>query len=239
MNTEDLNRKARLIKQLLAQAESEKALGNLAAAEAFAAKVAELCDKYRLSVAEMPEGELRDTIRDERWSLADAGERDQWKRSLWLTNLAYGVAYGHRCAACSFRGVAMVSFVGLAQDVEVCRAMMSILTRAARACFANYKAEHKGAKLRPYMNGFALAIQRRYKAQRDAMEQDGNALALMRVVDQLIQKSLACVRLDKGKYARPVADGDFRRGLSDGERQDLRARLLNESEGKEQLQLGA
>lgn len=227
MTAEEMKKKAKLIKQLLAQAESEKALGNLAAAESFAGKVSELCDKYRLSIAELPEEELQSTVSEEWWNLADIGEKPKSQRVFWLSTLGGAIGYGHRCVSLTSKGQSAVGFIGLEQDVEVCKAMMSILTRSAQACYRQFKKEHAGAKLRPYMSGFAIAILRRYKAQRKEVESDANSMALMVTVDKLIQRAIKGLKTEKRGPKMPARDDSFKRGIEDGNRQDLRARLLN------------
>jgi hypothetical protein len=237
MNSEELKKKAKLIKQLLANAESEKALGNLAAAEAFAGKVSELCDKYRLSIAELPEDELRETVSREYWDLTDIGQKHKWQRSHWLTTLGYAIAFGHRCALLTTVGMARLGFIGLEQDVEVCRAMMSILTRSAQACFGQFKKEHKGAKVRPYMSGFAMAILKRYAVQREEMEKNTSSMALMCIVDKLVERAVEGIKKERQSPKMPAVDDSFKRGIEDGNRQDLRARLLHDGDATSPLLL--
>lgn len=165
------------LRKLIEHEKSARAIGSLHEANAFAQKISELCDRYRIAVADVPEADRPDDIQIARWDPAMADIRSQRRQSNWQRQLAVGIAYGHFCKLLVYSGSNDVSFVGSSADVEIASAMMTILCRAAiSSCDA---ARRRSREFQPnqFLFGFAVAITVRYREQRAQSELAGQQKA--------------------------------------------------------------
>lgn len=180
------------IRALIAHQKSAVTIDSLEEADAFACKIQELCEKYRLSIAELGEAEVERAVRFVDFEPVAHGLKNKKRREVWFTSLGYSVAKAHGCwvlsAACSNHQ----TFVGLAVDAETARDMMGILAVTALRMSVQARREAKrnsrSFSLRDYLAGFAAMIDYRYKQRQP--KQEGGERALIRLVDAMIGKAL-------------------------------------------------
>lgn len=215
------------LRKLIEHEKSAREIGSLAEADAFAAKVSELCDRYRIAVSEVPEAQRADDIAEADWLPMEAGEKEQNRRSNWQIKLGAGIAHGHFCHLIVFCGLNDLRFVGASADVEVAKAMMTILCRAAREAYRRERSRSPQIALNKFLFGFAIAINSRYRQQRaDQEAQHSNATtALVCQTERLFGE-----RYSKVPPAKPVKppkyDESLQRGFDAGMQADLKTRLL-------------
>lgn len=215
------------LRKLIEHEKSAREIGSLAEADAFAAKVSELCDRYRIAVSEVPEAQRADDIAEADWLPTEADEKQQNRRSSWQITLGGGIAHGHFCRLLVFRGLNDLRFVGASADVEVAKAMMTILCRAAREACRRERSRNPKTAPNRFLFGFAIAINSRYRQQRaDQEAQHPNATtALVRQTERLIGERYGKIRAAKA-VKPPQYDESLQRGFDAGMQADLKTRLL-------------
>lgn len=219
------------IRKLIEHEKSAREIGSLAEAEAFALKVSELCDRYRIAVSEVPEAAQLDDIGEADWAPSAAGQRKLQRQSRWQRAMANGIAWGHYCAILVFHGRNDIRFVGAASDIEVALAMMTILCRAAEAAFKAAKPGKQKLTRDQFLLGFAIAICSRYRQQRSEQEaHHADAThALVRLTSEKVRERYA--HIPNGKPLKePRVDASLKLGYDAGMKQDLNLRLITEGQ---------
>lgn len=109
------------IAKLHSKAESAKGLGNLAEAEAFAAKVSELLARHKLSLTDIEFAALEEDepIQEQSVRGEDFGQDTKCRRSLWQETLAGKIARANGCRILVTQGLNRVIFVGRESDRAV------------------------------------------------------------------------------------------------------------------------
>lgn len=222
-NTKDLSAILAKLRKLLAHQQSAEAIGSLAEAEAFAAKISSLCDQYRISIAQLEPEQIREAVSIESWEKEGKG---QSRRPLWLYFLCSGIGYGHHCRTLSNPRSWNYFYVGLKEDVAVCVAMTDILIKAMDQSFSRLKGQ--GVKKLSYYKGFSMAIAARYRAKRDEQKREQSGQALMRLTDKIIDEFVH-EHFDEEKPRRVIVktDFDFHEGFKDGLRQSLEEKVID------------
>lgn len=167
-----------LLKKLIAQEKSERALGNLAAAETFAAKAAELLFKHKLEMSdiEIAEEEAAEPIMDEFFSAAELLDLPQKKtHDNWIGILLMGVCESNFCKLIRSHGSNTFNIVGRSTDRAATVAMFSYLSRACiemapREAIIQGVYERHRSFVSSFKLGFAGAIQRRLARKREELK---------------------------------------------------------------------
>lgn len=226
------------LRKLIEHEKSARALGSLAEADAFAGKIAELCDRYRIALAEVPEGQRDDGIAESFWDPKDAGLNARRRQSAWQRKLAAGVAFGHYCELLCWLGLNNFVFLGSKADAEVASAMMTILCRAAIAACDNAR---KSSRIVPkdFLYGFAVAICWRYAQLRGQQQAQHNSAtqALVRKTDQLIREKVEKAGIKKGRQLKTPTESNasMQAGFDAGMEADLSTKLVQEGRDAKQL----
>ncbi len=215
------------LRKLIEHEKSARAIGSLHEADAFAQKISELCDRYRIAVADVPEAERPDDIQVAKWDPAMAEMRELRRQSNWQRKMACGVAYGHFCELLVYPGSNAVSFVGTVADVEIACAMLTILCRAAVASCDTARRRHQNFQPNQYLFGFALAIAIRYREQREKQEsQHSDAVqALVRQTNEKIRQKFSNIPISK-RPKEPRYNESMQAGYDAGLQQNLDTRLI-------------
>lgn len=177
MNTERIIEK---VKKLLALASDPSAAPN--EAETASRQAASLMAKYNLDLASLSQAEL-----EAEWDITELsmpgcrpGKKDPREVPTWIGVMAYGVKVYTRTRVIARGGY--VLYRGPRQDCELAQWMLKALIDLA------YKQSKASSDPHAFRNGFASAVQRRFKAMaadRAQAEQGSTALV---VVDKLRAK---------------------------------------------------
>lgn len=217
------------IRKLIEHERSAREIGSLLEADAFAAKISELCDRHRIAISEVPEAERRSDIQESDWEPSEAGEKQLNRRSVWQVRMASAIAHGHYCALMLFPRLNDVRFAGSGADVEVAKAMMTILCRAAREACS--KARRQNSRIAPnqFLYGFAVAISNRYHQQRAEQEaqHSGATRALVRST-----KALVLERYGTIPEAKPMKQPRYGDSMQDGYKAGMQANINNKLLGE-------
>jgi hypothetical protein len=191
-----------LLRKLMAQADGEKAVGNLAAAEAFAAKAQELLLKHKLEMSdveiaaeEMNEPVLGEVICADEMMDAKYNYNRQ-KSDIWVSTLLNACAKANFCKVLTHRGGKnMMTIVGRASDRAAASALFVYLSKACIE-MAPREADMNGAYekierrtwISSFKLGYANAIYHRLDSKRDQLKAglalQSNSTALTRI-DQM------------------------------------------------------
>lgn len=223
---QDIGKIIEKLRKMVRHQESAAAIGSEAEAQAFAEKIAEMCDRYRLSVAELGEESIKSTIATSDWWPSEENKY-KFRRPRWFVSLTAGIAHGHHCVQLSKKGLMHCSFVGLEEDAATCIAMTNILIRAMKECFDNH--EFRSLLNRnDYYNGFAIAVYNAYGKRRDAENATSeNSQALIKLTDKLIDQATSEYPEEKHRKVQIKDRSSFGIGYHDGEKQDLNAKLID------------
>lgn len=112
--------------------DSEKAIGNEAAAQSFADKLQEMLLHHHLHMSDVEVVNLdkEDPVEKHFVNLHKHGIKAKRKRQKWSEELAECVAWAHFCRTVVYPGSNYISFVGRQQDAEVAEYMFVTLYRA-------------------------------------------------------------------------------------------------------------
>lgn len=169
-------------------AEGERKLGNLEAADAFAARVQELAEKYRIE-PRIEEG--ADPLGGTDWYCSEIGGE---AHSTWLLRLAAGIALAHRTRLMIFHeDPGRLQFVGINADADLSAALLTILGRALLHSQKKYRVWNwlnphllTEAAMNDYALGFAEAIYQRYARRQADLERKMNSHALVSLLEKRI-----------------------------------------------------
>ena len=224
MEKVDLTKILRKLRSLMALQERP---GTVAEAQSAAQRIAEICDKYRLDVAALPEEDLRQIVVEEEYSPPEI----KFRRERWLIKLGSAVAQAHHCILFTFSGLNSVKFGGLQQDVEVAISMYAILVRSAQAIYLVKKKSDRKLVKNAFLLGFTDAICERYHQMMTAKNENESSQSLIRIVDSIVCQHFAGVPKFGGfGKAKPLERNSYEGGWIVGCEQDLNARLLKEGE---------
>lgn len=234
---QDLSKVIDKLRKLVKHQESAAAIGSEAEAQAFAEKIAEMCDRYRLSVAELGEEAIKNTIRTAHWEPETIGQKTKYVRPRCFLVLTSAIAAGYHCVQTSNGFINHCNFIGLEEDVATCIAMTGILVRAMDECFRKRSlVASQKFKRSEYYYGFALAIAWRYQQRRKEQEQgDGSEQALMLLTDRLVRQAVESIPTSNIREKKIEMSASLAAGYRDGSKQDLNARLLNSNESQSPL----
>lgn len=181
--------------KMLRHQESAKAIGSIAEAEAFAARIQELLSKHKLEMSDIQwtEQESAEPVDDEYVLPKDAGAKWESKRVRWQENLAATIARCNDCQTLISNSSNVSYFVGRKSDREICVSLFKYFVsltvemseKAAMEAKDSEREKLKermswytGADLRWHMRdfkvsfcrGMSLAIQERLMERRRAFE---------------------------------------------------------------------
>ncbi len=225
------------IRKLQRHAASAASIGNMAEAEAFAARVQELLIKHKLE-----QSDVERTTGEESQMTAFALHPEAWtsklslRRMNWAEELAMVVSEAHFCRMGLYAGSNVLLFFGRKSDVDVtvhvfcqlARAAQEIGAREVREAKKLYKAYMRvwpGTKafLHSFYTGFTGAIYKRYlERQQETEEVRAHALVLKRESDAVEEFR----RQFTSKEAKPLKrpdweDNAIRAGIRAGEKVNI------------------
>lgn len=211
------------IRKLIAHEQSARSIGNLAEAEAFAAKIQALMLDYKLSVDDV---ELQaDPLGDEQAAAARPARSAQ----TWSYRIAAAVARAFFCRAISHRGSNAVTFAGRSMDRAMAADMWRFLTNVATSFFTKdlpalkkLRRNMSPHKLRDrYLQGFAIAIASRLARDREVVVENLGEPGLIRLNEERVRLDnyIAGAMRIKSTAIKPVRDSlalraGFNRGMA-------------------------
>jgi hypothetical protein len=186
------------LQKLIAHERSARDIGNIAEAEAFAAKVAELLFKHNMSMSdvEIKQQEQNEDIDRERVVMGGS-------RAAWMEILADAVAKACFCRHMIVLGTSMQIFVGRTSDREAAGALFRHLAGCATSICNREKRSQRernpyhDARRRQrwahewgksFLLGFAMVVAQRLKAQRQELAASNEGTALVLRKDLALQK---------------------------------------------------
>lgn len=188
------------LSKLKASREGEAAIGNMAAAEAFASAINRLLLQHELSEADIPLGGV---VKDEPIlellvDLSQFGIKNVGTRIGWQEALARVVASAHLCHFMVQKGSNRIWFVGTQQHVAMAEYAYGVLASAAdRMSFQAredwWKAECGGQHLKSngfrasWLSGFVQRIAQRFREARVKETAGATSTALMRLDQALVR----------------------------------------------------
>ncbi len=191
------------LSKLKAAQASEAALGNTAAAEAFAAMINTMLFRHELSMEEIPEGGIakEDPIVEVLTDLAAYGIKITQARVGWQETLAGIVAEAHLCRYLIAPGTNRLWFVGTKSNATVAEYAYGVLAAAAdrmsMAAREQWWKEHCGGQhLRSgnfraaWLHGFVVRIDERFAAARRAeVKATGNVSTALITLDKALTRA--------------------------------------------------
>ena len=189
-----------ILRKLIAQEKSERALVNLAAAETFAAKAAELLIKHKLDMSEVEfaEEELNEPVASEVFSAADMLDLpDKRTHDNWIGILLVGVSSANFCKVIRAQQSNTVHIVGRTTDRSTTVVLFEYLSKACIE-MALREADDRGLNQRrsfisSFKLGFASAIQERLRVKHVELKETAAEQGLMRI-DQMERATAAKVK---------------------------------------------
>ena len=186
--------------KLKAARDGEAALGNSAAAEAFAGMINRLLLSHELSETDIPLSADQDPILERMVNPADHGYKRVKTRIAWQENLASVVAYAHLCKILVHPGSNLVTFVGTRSHVEIAEYAFVTLLRAAEKmayeALAKYWRENRhkpdfesGNYRAAWLRGFIGRIAERFREIRntEVAAATSSSTALVRLNQALVR----------------------------------------------------
>lgn len=241
------------LRKLLNQKRGEEQLGNIGAAESFAAKIQELLFKHKLEFADIdtPEEGTRNPIiyrhvYPEQW-----GEERLAKRVQATEELAWFIAPFFFCQGVAYLDNNSVMFAGRLEDVEVCISVFCRLLRTAlNLCEAELAAElldivddplqmriwtfyNNNTKFRrSFIRGYNYKIKVRLEEEKTRLEANaGDCTALIRMgkeVDLFVKDILQPVDVPADDRDASINQRAWGKGLRHGESVNIRPDALTE-----------
>ena len=185
-------------RKLQAMAESAGDIGNIAEAEAFAAKVAELVNEHNISKAELtPEEILDQTVIHVSVSAEDCGLKYGRQRCDWMERLMGMLARQNSCRPTVISGSNSQGVYGTKEDVEVVVMLFvflaPMLNRMAEKAYNRFYWEMEKQGLRSQARGYRKSwligavsgINEKMKEQQ-TYRNTSSGKALIRLTDQLV-----------------------------------------------------
>lgn len=188
--------------KMRAAAEGEAAIGNTAAAEAFAQAINRMLIQHELTMEDIPmAGGKEEPIIELRADLRAHGIKDVSGRVSWQESLARIVSEAHLCKFLVTTGSNMITFVGTKEHATVASYAFGVLCSAAdrmsiKARADWWKAEHGGKHVASgnfraaWLRGFVLRIAERFAEARRAevkASQMSESTALVRLNQALVR----------------------------------------------------
>jgi Protein of unknown function (DUF2786) len=205
-----------LLRKLMAQADGEKAVGNMAAAQAFAAKAQELLTKHKLEMSdiEFAAEELNEPVLGEEVSANDVMGLNynyvKRKNDKWVGILLQAIAEANFCKVLRKRtGSNKFALVGRASDRQTTTTLYAYLIKAClemaprEADMNDATGDNKRTFISSFKLGFACAISERLQVKRVELKAATSEQGLMRI-DQL---ELATAKKFKEMFPNTVSCG--------------------------------
>lgn len=178
-----------ILRKLMAHRDSAESIGNLAEAEAYAAKISDLLLRHQLEVAEIGEAQPDNPVGTMRFHPEGVKRRQQ--RVAWMELLTAIVAQAHGCEMLTRPGTSEVILVGRKATLEVVGYLVSVLARVAelsaereynKVFYREYRRKGGDTNLAKgfrtsYLNAFAVGVLDALKAAGKGV-QGGTALVL-------------------------------------------------------------
>lgn len=196
-----IDRILQLIRKLIAHEESARKIGSVQEAEAFAARIQSLCDRYRLRLADLSAEELDEHVNDEFWTHQNLGRKAQQRSAPWIDLLAVAVAKGHACRVIGTQGQCKFRFTGVQADAAVASAMFGVLLLAGEYAWRQASQKDGRLKRRLFLFGFSVAINNRYF--NGASQRDTNGKALVVTINAAIDSHLSGVKTKSSGFTMP------------------------------------
>lgn len=181
------------IRKMMQKAESAKEIGSVAEAEIFSKKVQELLQKYNLSKSDITLEQAEKEVEHE-----EMGSRVKGMSGMHLGyNIMHQICIHNWCQAYTYRrerkNPTMI-VVGSPENVEVCKYIYSIVSRAFKEEAARSYKENKDSILesrlvymREFIQGAAIGLGAKLKAEKERLQKENkNSSALMVINDQAI-----------------------------------------------------
>lgn len=200
----DINTVLDKLRKLVEHEQSARKLGSINEANAFAEKIAQLCEDYRVEVASLGKEEAAKVITKKEIRLNDHGILVR-RQQAWLVLFHATIAQCHGCQRVFTPDGDIVSFIGLEGDAHVAAEMMIILLKFAFAELRRTRKQHPQYIIgqADFMKGFASGLFFRY--QEREKKRSESTTALVRVVDQVIR--------DFVEESFPRSDREYNFGL--------------------------
>jgi hypothetical protein len=218
--------------KLKAARDGEAAIGNQAAADAFAGMINTLLLRHELSDADIPLPADQDPIVEQMIDPARHGFKFSKTRVAWQEQLASVVAYAHLCRILVHSGSNYVTFVGTRSHTAVAEYAFVVLVRAADAMSRRARDEYwKAHRDEPdfesgnfraaWLRGFIGRIAERFREIREheVRAAPSSSTALVRLNQQLVRANDYIKNLKTTKAA-PVRQ---RSGCYEGQLEGRRA----------------
>jgi hypothetical protein len=195
--TQDMEKTLRLIKHLLAHADSAAQIGSSEEAATFAAKANELLLKHKLEMTDLERvtEDQDDPIKEIYINVAvEAGLKKgggQRRRAYWIENLAFALANGHFCRAVPVWRSKKIFIVGRTSDLAIVSYLLTTLAREAERLAQLYErkarvgAQRAGLPIprtpkRDFLMGFGDGIREKIKSMRETIIKQAGGFALVR-----------------------------------------------------------
>ena len=122
------------IKKLMAHERSARSIGSIHEAEAFAAKIQDMMDEYKLGMSDVAFAE-REQTEPIAWQWVGQTDSEfpyRDSRRQWQVRLGQAIAYVNGCHACLASGRSNgIAFIGRTSDREYCKVLFIYLSRLA------------------------------------------------------------------------------------------------------------
>jgi uncharacterized protein YutD len=223
------------LKKLLDHEASARAINNIAEAETYAAKIQDLLDRYELTMTDVEYAAAKEE--DPLGSTYARPTKLVRKRTAWQERLADKIARANHCRIIVHSRSNAITFVGReSHRIAVSYVFVRLVDFAERQSQKDYdKTYNDAVKSYGYasgmtgyraawLNGFVNAINDRYKAEREKLEEE------MRAAGQ----GMALIRLENaGKAAQKFLDEDLTKAMKLRNSDHISGRYSNNERGRE------
>lgn len=182
---EEMAQILRRIAKLQAKAESCKAIGSMAEAEAFAAAVAKTLAAYKLDMTAVDAAKIDVDEPVGKSEGVDAFGTTKGKRTAWVQHLAHVVAEAHTCKISVMTGASTIWFWGREKDRTLASYVFVTLAQYAKRqglkdyMAARYRGEYVGGFMAAFHTAFVRRIRERYQELARQQQQADNRYALI------------------------------------------------------------
>lgn len=216
------------IRKLIAHADSARAIGSLAEAEAFGAKVSELLAKHKLEMSDVEFAAVKETdpIARQYVHPREGGYRKVAVRQWWRESLGSTIARAHFCRILVYEKHNGLTFVGRGADRAVAVHLFIVLGRALErlverewrkaqkshrewqdALFPEDRAEIGRVWKTSFLDGAVAGIGDRLRKAREDMTVGLSSTALVKLDDKEVDEYLGTLKASKAKSVRlPLLD---------------------------------
>ncbi len=233
------------IRKLQRHAESARLIGNVAEAEAFAARAQYLLIEHKLSQCMVDAAAADHDFAACRLTPDSYGEKPKRRRVPWTELLADSVSRAHFCRSAVLVGTNSYVFIGRKHDVEISVFVFTVLARTAtrlahieadqaRAFYRFHQMKWPGDALfhNSFCLGFAVAIARRFQARRAEYDSVHSHALILRREDEALNALVAEVVEGEARALKvpELEELAARRGYLEGEQAELDRAAIGDSD---------